>query len=346
MRAAALAAALLCAAGCQESKSSLACGAGTHREGAQCLADAPGVDGGVAPDGAAAPDAASVIADMASVMTDDAATPTSTDLATAGGASYEVRVAAAHISADGYSALQVLAIGTLPDGSPATDRVILTPSVAGRGQLEPSTVTLGALGASSYYVACSVAADPSCTGDVSVVMSLAASPTTQLAVSRAITLVTPAGVGDPTPCLGGGNVLFFNGDSGDYIHPGIVTITAATWMPMTSPAGDLPSDVTINVTPTASAQGLWWNLDFSSAKLSAPLAVQVYDNAERAAFAEVGHPGLDIGGDGRGCNMITGQFQIEDLSLQGGTLKSFTATFEQHCEGATAALHGCVHFAQ
>jgi hypothetical protein len=32
--------------------------------------------------------------------------------------------------------------------------------------------------------------------------------------------------------------------------------------------------------------------------------------------------------------------------MNGSSLQSFTATFEQHCEGGSAALRGCVHWEQ
>jgi hypothetical protein len=81
-------------------------------------------------------------------------------------------------------------------------------------------------------------------------------------------------------------------------------------------------------------------------QLNKPLDAQVYSDAQRDPFEMPGHPGLSITGDGRGCNTLTGSFQIEDLTMTGATVTSFTATFEQHCEGGGAALRGCVHFQQ
>ena len=88
----------------------------------------------------------------------------------------------------------------------------------------------------------------------------------------------------------------------------------------------------------------WWDLYFDSSQLSAPLGAQVYEGAERWPFQSPGRPGLDVSGDGRGCNTVTGRFQIETLKLTGSSLTSFTATFEHHCEGGTLALRGCVHY--
>jgi hypothetical protein len=87
-------------------------------------------------------------------------------------------------------------------------------------------------------------------------------------------------------------------------------------------------------------------LNFSTAQLGIPLAPGTYTNAQRAAFATPGHPGLDVSFEHRGSNTLTGQFTINSLSfyLSGGVLKvgSFDVNFEQHSEGATPALFG--HF--
>ncbi len=42
------------------------------------------------------------------------------------------------------------------------------------------------------------------------------------------------------------------------------------------------------------------------------LAVGVYNGAERYPFQAPGHPGFDVSGDGRGCQKVTGRFQIEE----------------------------------
>jgi hypothetical protein len=72
-----------------------------------------------------------------------------------------------------------------------------------------------------------------------------------------------------------------------------------------------------------------------------PLAIGSYTGAVRAEFRPTGTPGLDVFGDGRGCNTLTGQFDVNELShAPTGELLIFDATFEQHCEGADAALYG------
>ncbi|MCE7893320.1 MAG: hypothetical protein DYH12_27060 [Sorangiineae bacterium PRO1] len=144
---------------------------------------------------------------------------------------------------------------------------------------------------------------------------------------------------DPTPCLGGGNIVVFDGQSGDYIHPTDDVVTQGKWS-----ASHDANQVKISVTPSDPKQGIVWYLDFNSNALSAPLGLGVYLDAERGPFASPGHPGLEIYGDGKGCNKLSGRFQIYQLDTSCGL--SFTASFEQSCETTFPVLRGCVHYQQ
>ncbi len=55
-----------------------------------------------------------------------------------------------------------------------------------------------------------------------------------------------------------------------------------------------------------------------------------------------GHPGLDVSGDGRGCNTLCGSFQIHELEVNGTQLERLAATLEQNCECGTSTLRGCI----
>lgn len=310
----------------------LTCAAGTHQAGASCVADSVCASGSHVDNGECVPDVVCGSGTHASLgeCVPDAS----------GGPTWDVRLLSQDVTADGYSKIPVRVIGRNADGTPATGAVVLDTTLSGAGTFSATSFTVPTMGRDLFFTPCSSTA-AGCSGVFQITAALASAPNTPIASSWPLTLQAPAGVGSDTPCLAGGNVLFFDGDTGDYIHPGTATITNATWQPTAS-----STDVRLWVTPSDSQQGLWWDLEFSSAQLGQPLAQQVYQDAQRAPFASPGHPGIDIGGDGRGCNTITGKFQIEDLQLNGSTLSSFTATFEQHCEGGTAALRGCVHYGQ
>ena len=84
----------------------------------------------------------------------------------------------------------------------------------------------------------------------------------------------------------------------------------------------------------------WWYVDIAAPQ-GEPLALGSYIRAVRYPFAPAGRSSLSVSGDGRGCNTITGKFDVNELSYSSrGDLLIFQATFEQHCEGGTAALFG------
>lgn len=85
-----------------------------------------------------------------------------------------------------------------------------------------------------------------------------------------------------------------------------------------------------------------WNLDFAAAG-DVPLTTGIYTDATRFPFQPVTSNGLSVSGNGRGCNTLTGQFEVLSLSSLNGSPEQFSATFEQHCEGGTAALFGEIY---
>lgn len=90
--------------------------------------------------------------------------------------------------------------------------------------------------------------------------------------------------------------------------------------------------------------GIFWFLDFA-APFNQPLTVGTYTSATRFPFQASNVPGLDVAGDGRGCNTLTGSFTVLEISYgPNSTVNAFDATFEQHCEGATPALRGEIRF--
>ncbi|MFJ9543380.1 hypothetical protein ACIRPX_39960 [Streptomyces sp. NPDC101225] len=147
------------------------------------------------------------------------------------------------------------------------------------------------------------------------------------------------------------------------------TASAATGVPSavtkyryTSEAGDYigqggsavytPSTATVSVGGDAqyvrfrvSTDDEWWDVD-----LAAPSGEQlhpgVYRDAERAAFRTGRSPGLDVSGDGRGCNEVYGQFSVNQIETDAsGAITVLDATYTQHCESAGApALKGVLKY--
>jgi Tol biopolymer transport system component len=140
------------------------------------------------------------------------------------------------------------------------------------------------------------------------------------------------------PCLTGGNVLHLDGTEDDYIHPGVETITGGTW----SGALDGESKVTIELFLRDPFRA--WNVRMQSPQ-DTPLVVGTYEDARRPPSQTASQPGLDVSGDARGCNTLSGRFHVHALTKDtSGELTRLTASFEQHCEMQSAVLRGCVHF--
>ena len=86
-----------------------------------------------------------------------------------------------------------------------------------------------------------------------------------------------------------------------------------------------------------------WDLDFA-ARPGQALAVGTYESAMRYPF-QGSQPGLSVSGHSRGCNTLTGRFVVRALKLgPGPVVRHFSATFEQHCEGAPPLLSGAIDF--
>lgn len=86
----------------------------------------------------------------------------------------------------------------------------------------------------------------------------------------------------------------------------------------------------------------FWELELSSER-GTTIAPGNYQSATRSQSPK--RPGLDIVGDGRGCNTVTGKFTVYEATFDAaGNVVAFAADAEQHCEGATPALRVHIRF--
>ena len=124
----------------------------------------------------------------------------------------------------------------------------------------------------------------------------------------------------------------FVSETGDYIGGGL-DYTLPTVTVDSQSQGEVTFDV-------SNASGDSFTMDFA-APAGDRLAAGTYDDTEAAAVRTAGLPGLDVWGDGRGCDEYEGSFTVYDATYNGsGVLQSFAAQFFQHCEGFYPALMG------
>jgi hypothetical protein len=137
-----------------------------------------------------------------------------------------------------------------------------------------------------------------------------------------IVLAPPAHANTPTPV----SQAVFDSEAGDWLGQG------QSWGGAVTYNGLYAGFPTFQVGS--------WVVDIA-APAGQQLVPGTYEDAQRAAFRTAGYPGLDVYGDGRGCNIVDGRFVVDEATYDAsGNLLSLAVRFEEHCEGATPALFG------
>jgi len=134
---------------------------------------------------------------------------------------------------------------------------------------------------------------------------------------------------------GGTTEMALQSDPGDWIGGGMssrydesnadITASGSRESLSFSVAGDDGSDMTA---------------DFVAGHNDILVPGSTYVEASRYPFNNTG-TGMDVSGNGHGCNTLSGQFTITDLAFDpAGNLLDAGVTFVQHCEDGTPALRG------
>ncbi|MFC9324903.1 hypothetical protein [Kitasatospora sp. NPDC057015] len=156
-----------------------------------------------------------------------------------------------------------------------------------------------------------------------------------LALTAATVLAGPAAHAQPV----GNGTLAFSGDPADWITGGRSY----------SYADGAQDHFEIGADPEHRHVVLWveaagnvsWTLD-----LTAPAGQELTVGHYTEPAAEPSDGGADVSlyGDGRGCNSLGGSFTVSKLVFGPyGYVQAFDASFEQRCQGSSAALRGEVH---
>jgi hypothetical protein len=167
-----------------------------------------------------------------------------------------------------------------------------------------------------------------------LLVALAAAALAWAAPAAASVDLPPGEVAIPTS----GTFLYMNSRPGDYIGASVEHLytSADSAIGGSLSAGGNFFSASVNQANFTH----WWFVDLQ-APSGQELAAGSYENAQRWPFQPPDVPGLSVSGDGRGCNTLTGQFDVNALDYAPtGELLVFEADFEQHCEGNPAALFG------
>lgn len=172
-----------------------------------------------------------------------------------------------------------------------------------------------------------VAFTPPAPGEHEAVLVL---PTSTAAGQRQVLL---SGTGEP-----GHTSWDMRGDVGEYISGG----RSYSWTPAGASLIARGNEVFVSIGVQA-VSGEYFTAEFAPGRNDILLPGVTYENAARYSF-HFPAPGLSVYGSGRGCNTLTGRFTVHEISHEDGVLSSFSATFEQHCEGGAPGLYGSVAF--
>jgi hypothetical protein len=144
----------------------------------------------------------------------------------------------------------------------------------------------------------------------------------------------------------GATSMFMTGDPGDYIIGGrTLYFTAADGSSFTAIRNHANG---VSLSFQSADRSHWWHFDFAAGG-NQYLTPGVYTNAQRYPFYPAS-PGLAVYGDGRGCNTVSGSFEVKEIVYgpgaagAAGSVLSFRATFEHHCEGFAPAARGEIRY--
>lgn len=145
----------------------------------------------------------------------------------------------------------------------------------------------------------------------------------------------------------GQNILYYKSEPGDYIGQGQEVLYTSADLDFEGRRGYANDAYVImnNFTRSNPPDYIWWYADFA-APYGLPLHVGTYENATRFPFQGVTEPGLSFSGEGRGCNTLTGRFNILEItySTTSDDIINLAVDFEQHCEGREPALFGSIRY--
>jgi hypothetical protein len=122
-------------------------------------------------------------------------------------------------------------------------------------------------------------------------------------------------------------------ESGDYIGGGLQRVYDSARGDLVAASGTAGS-LSVSVSGGDYGDGFGFSL---AAPDGQPFQPGAYTRAQRTPFREAGRPGIDIGGDGRGCNEDAGNFEVRDYALDGnGELLRAWVIYTQYCDGGPA----------
>lgn len=144
------------------------------------------------------------------------------------------------------------------------------------------------------------------------------------------------------------NVFYYESDRGDSIGQG-QTRYLTTNSGVLSASTDAKSVIRASFSGQDQQSSIWWYMNFATA-YGTELAPGRYNDAIREPFQSETGNGLSIYGNGRGCNRLTGYFEIFEIEFTSSNneengyatynVSKLALDYVQNCEGAEPAMRG------
>lgn len=144
------------------------------------------------------------------------------------------------------------------------------------------------------------------------------------------------------------NVFYYESDRSDYIGQG-QTRYLTTDNGVLSASTDAKSVVRASFSGQDQQSSIWWYMNFATAS-GTELAIGRYNDAIREPFQSETGNGLSIYGNGRGCNNLTGYFEIFEIEFTSSNseengyvtynISKLALDYVQNCEGLEPAMRG------
>jgi hypothetical protein len=143
---------------------------------------------------------------------------------------------------------------------------------------------------------------------------------------------------DTTPASG--NFVYLQSDAGDYIGAGQTYL----YTPANSSVSFALSPGWQGAVEVRVSDSDLWIGTFIGVDGMTQLQPGYYAGVLRFPINNPAKGGMDWGGHGRGCNKLSGWFVVDSISYTAGAVSALDLRFEQHCENASPALRGAIHW--
>jgi uncharacterized repeat protein (TIGR01451 family) len=152
----------------------------------------------------------------------------------------------------------------------------------------------------------------------------------------------PPGLWTPAPGAtpATGDFFYLQSEPGDYMGQGqthLFTTSNATFESAT-----FAHEFIVGVHPA----GGNWAAHFDNMSSIPRLQPGYYPDVQRLLLHNPTVGGMDVHGESRNCEVVSGWFVIDSVTYTGTTVTAIDVKFEQRCNNASAALHGRIRWSQ